>query len=255
MNTSNKLILKNKTYNNRFTTDLIVSSNWAKTFWQRIVENRGHRVGGLHDLQMIAFNTSSLLFPNFGFIDVKENEGKVEKLKELLEIESEKEVYVIRKESIILKLSQSITSLAVSPILESIDSNIGLINVELVCVDRGVPQPFDYICIPTEEDIQRVINKSDVKNIEKMETNLNSEEIERKTIGLIEIGNYSLEMSRGKGLGVITITSLREIIEINNRITLENKSYKNKIFVSIKCLKSGLYRIANIKVIDSVFST
>ena len=250
------LILKNRLYNNRMTFDLIVSTDSAKTFWKTFTENRGHRVGGLHDLQMIAFNTSSLLFPSFGFIDAEENKTKVEKLKELLEIDSDKDVFVIRNDSILLKLSQDLSLPVVNQVLDSIKHSFGLINVELICVDRGVPQELDPICLPTEEDIQRIVDKTEDQNTDESDGTQKPKVIERKVIGLIEFGNFSLETSRGKGLGVISLTSLKQLIQINDKIKQKNQNYKNsKIFATFKSLKSGLYRKVSLKVIDSVFST
>jgi len=126
-----------------------------------------------------------------------------------------------------------------------------LINVEIVCVGRGVPQELDYICIPTECEMQNTFNNTTLdKSIDGLE-NEKTSEMTRKIIGLIEFGKYSLETSVGKGLGVITITGLEELIQMNEK--LKNK-YKNKIFAVFKSNKSGLYRVVSIKVIDSIFS-
>ncbi|CAG2107486.1 unnamed protein product [Medioppia subpectinata] len=143
-----------------------LESESAKSLWNKITENRGHRVGGLHDLQMISLNTSSLLFPEFGFIDVDENETKVAKLKTLLNSDTEEPFYVIRNASILSKLSKDLRSNILSDILDSIEKRSNaLINVEIVCVGRGVPQEFDYICIPNETEIENIIRQIFIGNI------------------------------------------------------------------------------------------
>lgn len=251
------LIMRHKTFINRFAIDLIVSSDCANTLWYKIAENRSHKVGGLRDLQMMALNTSSLFFPDWGFIDHKHNQIKQQKLKHILNCENE-DIPILRNRFSICKLSRNMSSDNLRQIMDSLGNKEMLINVELVCVDRGVPQDMDHICLPEENEIQSVIKLRQLcsePNDSYFEANEGSHE--RQVIGLIEFGNFCLQTSRGKGLGVVSVAGLQGVIAANERVKERIEShndYKNKTIASFKSLKSGLYRMVFIKVIDSVFS-
>ena len=246
------LIIKNKALNNRFVIDIIVSSDSVKTLWYRITENRSHRVGGLRDMETMALNTSSLFFPQFGFIDHKDNQLKLQILKQHLNC-VDQDMIVLRNVSLICKLSRNMSSNNLNQISESVGSRCVLINVEVLCVGRGVPQEFDLICLPSKEEVQRVFEVRRDSNVDSF-VELNDKSDERKTIGLIEFGKYCLERSRGKGLGVISIAGLKEVIAVNESIQSDNYYKNNRIVATFRSLKSGLCRTVFVKLIDSVLS-
>ncbi|XP_054154470.1 ribonucleases P/MRP protein subunit popl-1-like [Oppia nitens] len=243
------LITKNNTFKNRVTYDLVVLSEFANRLWHKICENRGHRVGGIHDLNMISLNTSSLMFPEFGFIDSFENKTTIELLNKLLKREPNSTLYIIRNDLMLSMLCKDLRLLSKISFNNIYNKDNALINVEVVCVGRGVPQQFDYICVPNDSDIESIGQTSDEDIINEDKCN----QLNRKIIGLIEFGKYSLEISRGKGLGVITIIGLEELIQINDNINLKN-NYKNNIIAIFKSNKSCIYRQIIIKAIDSAFS-
>jgi hypothetical protein len=248
------IILKNNAFNKRFSTDIIVLSESAKQLWHSITKNRSHKVGGIRDIEMIALNTSSLLFPKIGFTDITANKEKLKALRDVSE--SEKPFYVLRNEAIVSKLTKNINSLSsINSILNAIKyKNLALLNVEVICVNRGVPQELDSILIPTENEIKNSVNSlTDVRKTAEDVSDENDSNSNREPIGLIEFGAYSMEISRGKALGFITIAGFEELIKIRDKVSI-NKFYKNNIFASIKSLKSSKYRIVTLKVIDSVIS-
>jgi hypothetical protein len=202
---------------------------------------------------MIALNTSSLLFPKIGFTDITANKEKLKALKDVSE--SEKPFYVLRNEAIVSKLTKNIDSLSINNILSAIEhKNLALLNVEVICVNRGVLQELDSILIPTENEITNFVNSlTDVKKTAEDVSDENDCNSNREPIGFIEFGAYSMEISRGKALGFITIAGFEELIKIRDKVSI-NKFYKNNIFASIKSLKSSKYRIVTLKVIDSVIS-
>jgi hypothetical protein len=143
-------------------------------------------------------------------------------------------------------LTKNINSLSINSILSAIEhKNLALLNVEVICVNRGVPQELDSILIPTENEIKNSVSSSEDVSDE------NDPNSNREPIGFIEFGAYSMEISRGKALGFITIAGFEELIKIRDKLSL-NKFYKNNIFASVKSLKCSKYRIVTLKVIESV---
>jgi hypothetical protein len=208
----------------RITTDLIVPRTECRNLWNLLVKNRGHFVGGLRDLKMLHFNAGQPLFPIFGYSDHPLN--KLSETNECMKIcrESIRGLKDLDIKFLVEKLKTTNTS--------------SFLNVIILSKGKGIPIKGSLIFKPTSTYIST-----------DYEENVMISPSQKTSCGFVEFGDYCLEAGKGKGMGVVRISDLIEIIETNILHQQNQQVSPNNIFCLYKKPTSDKIRVGIIQFI------
>ncbi|XP_074600198.1 POP1 ribonuclease P/MRP subunit [Brevipalpus obovatus] len=236
-------------------TDIVVPYHQTRSFWQRLIRNRSHLVGGLRDFKIIASDLHRLVYPDFGFPDspMADEMDRKPWIDLVDHLTGSKDFFILRDPQLIRRLNDddfSLDELATNERLKQ-----AFIIVELFCMKRGVPGKGDIVCLPEISDLDSFIGQSRLdmrlqeKNYGPFETkklkNLeNFRDSSREVIGFVEFGHFSLEEGLGKGFAAISFPKILHLIS-NKRM--------NTVFALIRSNKSQCFRFVKV-VIDNFVS-
>lgn len=194
--------------------DVIIKNCDLKIIWNKINRNMSTLVGGLRDMQVMAVNSSSLLFPKIGFVD-----------SDLCEMKPThplfKDIFVIRDTAIIEKLIQLNFD-------DVVHTEKAFITVSIDFI-KGTPRENDTIYLPNDG----VINYfKDFVEQYNTDCRYNFKIEKDNPIGYIEFGCFSMEVAKCRAIGFMSLVGYEQLVKLCNTKLNDTK----KLYALVKTI-------------------
>lgn len=213
--------------------DIEINDDQLKSVWYSINENMAHLVGGLRDLQVLAIESQTCLFPTVGYFDCNFNHRKTIPNFDL------EQKYAIRERNILKALSES--SLNCLSNIRKIEDATVYVTIEYL---RGKPRQNDLIYLPGKELIE-----SYLKGERQLHQLLDDESQLGSVVGFVEYGTFSMEAAKCRAIAVISLLALKQMIIIQ----LNLSSSQNRLYALIKNEFNNIH-LVTVSVIDQLNS-
>ena len=198
--------------------DIVIPRSETRVTWSSLVKNRGHFVGGLRNLQMLHFNAGQLLFPAFGYPDHKSNHSE------------DDSIQVTRGSTI-----RGLHGMDTQTIIEKLEQNnpMSYLPIMITSHGKGIPIKDSVLFKPSIEDLITISKKEPIDSC-----------VSREACGSVEFGEYCLEAGVGKGMAIILIKDLIEILETNLKRSASQESQDKTRLIFYRKPTSKTFRVA-----------